>query len=109
MLKKMLVLAGALALSTLLFAGDKTYKINFSAPCVAGAAQLPAGEYKLELKGSIAFFTDEAKHKSFTTPAKVETVEKKYEATTAETTKDGDTTKVKAIRLGGGMTRVIFD
>jgi hypothetical protein len=109
MLKKILILVGVLALAALAFAGDKTYSITFSNPTAVGAAKLVPGEYKIEVKGAIVFFSDRISHKSFTTPGKLVAVEKKYDSTSTETVKDGDVTRVKAIRLGGSAERLEFD
>ncbi len=86
------------------------YKMQVSSASVVGNnVQLPAGAYTIELRGTIAMFINEDKGTSFTAPAKVETVEAKYEATTAETSKDGNLNRIKAIRLGGTTTRLNFE
>lgn len=109
MLKKILVLVGVLALAMFAFAGEKTYKITISSPTSIGTIQLVPADYKIEVKGAIVFFSDSVSHKSLSTPGRLTTVDKKYDGTISETVKDGDKTRVKAIRLGGTNNRLEFD
>lgn len=85
------------------------YTLIISTPSLVGNIKLDPGNYTLEMRGAIAVFANQEKGTSFTTQAKSETVESKYEATSAETTKEGAMNRIHAIRLGGATTRLTFD
>jgi hypothetical protein len=106
-MKKFLVVA-ALALSSLTVVSAKTYEITLSGPTKAGNVQLKPGQYKLKVEGANAIFTEINSSKSFTTPVKVETTEKKFEDTKVQTTKDGNVDKIEEIDLGGSKTKLGF-
>ena len=106
-MKKTFVLAVALSLSTLCFAGQKSYEIVISKAATVGALKLAAGTYKVKVDGANATFTD-AKFNTVSTPVKVETVAKKTSLTAvdASTTADGEV--VTSITLGGTTTKLDF-
>jgi len=115
-MKKLLVI-GVLALSSLSMTarggqhhllGAKTYEITIAAPTKAGSVQLKAGQYKVKVEGSNATFTDMNSSQSLTTPVKVETGDKKFDDTTVQITKDGDTNRLEEIDLGGSKTKLEF-
>jgi hypothetical protein len=106
-MKKSLILAGALSLSAICFAGTKTYDISLSSPAKIGSTVLAAGEYKLQVQGANAIFTD-ARHKSFTAPVKVVNVAKKNPYTAVDTAPDQGAEKITSIELGGSTTQLTF-
>jgi len=106
-MRKFMVVA-ALAISSLALLNAKSYDIILSGPTKAGNVQLKPGEYKLKVDGSNATFTDVNSSKSFTTPVKIETSEKKFDDTRVQSTKDGDTDKIEEIDLGGSKTKLGF-
>ncbi len=106
-MKKLFVVT-VLALSSLTIAGAKSYEIVLSNATKAGAVQLKPGQYKVKVDGSNVTFTDVNTTKSFTTPAKVQTTEQKFDATKVQTTKDGDTERLQEIDLGGSKTKLEF-
>jgi hypothetical protein len=106
-MKKFLVVA-ALALSSLSIVSAKTYEIILSGPTKAGSVELKAGQYRLKVDGANAIFTDINSAKSFTTPVKVETTDKKFDDTKVQTTKDGNLDKIEEIDLGGSKTKLGF-
>jgi hypothetical protein len=106
-MKNFLVMA-ALALSSLTIANAKTYEITLSGPAKAGSVELKAGQYKLKVDGANATFTDVNSSKTFTTPVKVQTTEKKFDDTKVQTTKDGNVDKIEEIDLGGSKTKLGF-
>ena len=73
MTKQSLLFIGALALSTVAFAGPKSYDIVLFAPTQAGSNQLAAGEYHVQVQGSNAIFTNVDTRHSFVAPVKVAT------------------------------------
>jgi hypothetical protein len=69
---------------------------------------LAAGEYKLQIQGSNAVFTDAKTRKTFTAPVKVETSTKKYQFTAVDTAPDAGSEKITSIELGGSTTQIAF-
>ncbi len=106
-MRKFIVMA-ALAISSLTVLSAKSYEIILSGPTKAGNLQLKPGQYTLKVKGDQAVFTDINSSKSFTTPVKVETTEKKFDDTRVQSTKDGDVDKIQEIDLGGSKTKLGF-
>ena len=106
-MRKALVVA-ALAIASLAVVSAKTYDIILSGPAKAGSVQLKPGQYTLKVNGSNAIFTDVNSSKSYTTPVKVETTDKKFDDTRVQSTKDGDTDKIEEIDLGGSKTKLGF-
>jgi len=106
-MKKSLVLGVVLSLSSICFAGQKSYDVIFSAPAKVSGVKLPAGEYKLKVDGANAIFTD-SKSKTVSAPVKVETGSKKFAYTSVDASKNGDVDTVNAIELGGSTTRLEF-
>ncbi len=107
-MKKSLVLGVVLSLSSLCFAGQKSYDVIFSAPATVGSVKLAAGEYKVKVDGANAVFTDSKSFKSVTAPVKVETGTKKFQFTAVDATKDSGVDKINAIELGGSTTKLEF-
>jgi hypothetical protein len=106
-MRKFLVVA-ALAVSSLTIVNAKTYEIILSGPTKAGSVELKAGQYKLKVDGANAIFTEINSAKSFTTPVKVQTGDKKFDDTKVQTTKDGNIDKIEEIDLGGSKTKLGF-
>jgi hypothetical protein len=98
----------ALALASLTMLSAKTYQIILIAPTKAGSVQLKPGQYSLKVVGSNVTFTDENSSKTFTTPAKIETVDKKYDDTKVQSSKDGENDRIEEIDLGGSKTKLGF-
>ena len=107
-MKKSLILAGALSLGAICFAGTKSYDINLTTPAKAGNVVLAAGQYKLSVQGTNAVFTDARTRKSFTAPVKVETAPKKFHYTSVDTAPDQGSDKITSIELGGSTTQIAF-
>ncbi|SPE38545.1 conserved exported hypothetical protein [Candidatus Sulfopaludibacter sp. SbA6] len=110
---KKLLATGVLTLFSLslLSAGTpraKSYEITIVSLTKAGSVQLKPGQYKVKVEGSNAIFTDVNSSKSVTTPVKVETGDKKFDDTTVQITKDGDTNRLDEIGLGGSKTKLEF-
>src|SRR6476659_5044245 len=105
---KKFVLVAALAVSSLTIVSAKTYDIVLSNPTKVGSVQLKPGQYKLKVDGANAIFTDLNSSKSFTTPVKVETGDKKFDDTRVQSTKDTDGDRINEIDLGGSKTKLGF-
>jgi hypothetical protein len=106
-MKKSLVLGVVLSLSSLCFAGTKSYDVIFSAPASVSGVSLPAGEYKVKVDGANAVFTDK-KSKSVTAPVKVENGTTKFSVTAVDASKEGSVDKINAIEFGGSTTKLEF-
>jgi hypothetical protein len=105
---KTLLAVGVLAVSSLSILSAKTYDLTITGPTKAGSVQLKAGQYRLKVDGANATFTDVSTSKSFTTPVKVETTDKKFDDTKVQSTKDGDAERIEEIDLGGSKTKLGF-
>lgn len=108
MTRKSLFMAGVLAVFALSTASAKTYEIVLSTPTKAGNVLLKAGEYTLKLAGSKATFIQVDSDKSFTVDVKVENADKKFDETRIDSTKEGDTSVITDIQLGGSTTKLEF-
>lgn len=108
MTNKLPLLIGALALSSLAIAGQKSYDVVLTAPTKAGSVQLAAGEYKVKVEGSNAVFTDEHTRASFTVPVTVENSNTKFDATSLDSTTQGNTAQITSIQLGGSKIKLEF-
>jgi hypothetical protein len=107
MTKKSLLFIGALALSTVSFASTKSYEVLIVTPTQAGATQLAAGEYRLQVEGSNAIFTNIDTNHSFVAPVQIEATQK-HQMTAVETKKDGSNTRITCIDLGGSTETLQF-
>lgn len=106
---KSLVLSGTLALASLSIASAKSYDIILSSPTQVSNLQLKAGEYRFQLKGNNAIFTNVESGKKYTAPASLKTVDKKYDVTAVDTNRKSDADQMQAIELGGTSTKVEFN
>jgi hypothetical protein len=108
-MKKTFVLGVVLSLSSVVFAGQKSYDVIFNAPATVGSVKLAPGQYTVKVNGDNAVFTNSQNAKSVSTPVKVvESGAKKYQYTAVDSTKEGDSEKVNAIELGGSTTKLEF-
>lgn len=107
MTKQSLLFIGALALSTVAFAAPKSYSILLLTPTQAGNTQLAAGEYRVQVQGSNAVFTNRDNNHSFVAPVKVATTQK-HEVTAVETKTDAGSAHITAIDLGGSSETLQF-
>jgi hypothetical protein len=108
MKNRSLFMAGALALAGLSLLSAKSYDIIISSATKAGTVQLTPGEYKVKVDGSNAVFTNVDNNKSYTTPVKVKSQEKKFDVTAVDTTKVNGTDQMTAIELGGSASELQF-
>ena len=107
-MKKTFVLGIALCLSTMMFAGTKSYQVVFTSTAKIGSVKLVPGEYTVKVDGANAIFTNNQSSKSVTAPVKIETGKRKFQVTAIDSTKEGDAENVKAIELGGTSTTLEF-
>jgi hypothetical protein len=107
-MKKSLVLGAMLFVSTLAFAGPKSFTVVFDKPTTVGSITLAPGEYKVKVDGANAVFTNNSSYKSVTTPVKVETADKKFKDTAVDSTRNAAGEVVNAITVGGTTTKLEF-
>jgi len=107
MTKKSLLFLGALALSSVAFAGPKNYEIQLIAPTQAGSMHLTAGVYRLQVLGSNAVFTNEDNRHTFVAPVKIATTQK-HEQTAVETNSDTGSSRITSIDLAGSDSTLEF-
>lgn len=106
---KSLLITGTLALASLSIASAKSYDIILSSPTKVTNVQLKPGEYKVQVQGSNAIFTDVESGKKFTAPAAMKTADKKFDVTAVDTDKKADADHMQAIELGGTNTKIEFN
>ena len=107
-MKKSLLLIGFVSLSSLAFAGTKSYEIVLDNPIKAGAVQLAAGDYKVKVEGTRATFTDTRTNKSVTTDVTLKTTDRKFAHTAVDSSKQNGGDRIDAIELGGSNTEIDF-
>jgi uncharacterized Fe-S center protein len=107
-MKNSLVIGAMLFVSTLAFAGPKSFTVTFDKPATVGSVTLAPGEYKVKVDGANAVFTNNFSYKSVTTPVKVETGEKKFKDTAVDSVRNGAGETVNSIAIGGSTTKLEF-
>jgi hypothetical protein len=106
MTAKSLLLIGTLALAGI--ASAKSYDVTLSTPTKAGSLTLAAGEYSVNVLGSIAVFTNVETGKKFIAAVKAQDAGKRFDATAVDcNTKDG-AERITAVELGGSSTKLEF-
>jgi hypothetical protein len=103
-----MLMAAVLTIFCLTLASAKTYDISLTSPAKVGDVQLKAGEYRMQVAGNKATFTDVATLKTYTTEIKIENSDTKFDGTKVNTTMDGATAVVKDIEIGGSKIRIDF-
>ena len=108
MTAKSLLIVGALGMASLGIASAKSYDITLDSRAMVGSQELKAGNYKLKVEGTQAVFIDVQSSKSWTAPVKVENGAQKFDATTVESTQQGDMAHINSIDLAGSNTKLEF-
>jgi len=98
---------GALFLSMVAMGSAKSWDITVDSGTKAGNIVLPAGNYSVKLNNNQALFTS-GSGKKYTVPVKVENAAKKFDQTTVQTEKQGDTQVIQSIDLGGTTEQLDF-
>ena len=96
-----------LSLMSLSLVFAKTYNFSLSSPVSAGAVELKAGTYKVDVEGSAVVLKDEDGRK-IDANATVETVEQKYDQTSVVTSNQDGTNRLEYIELGGTKDKIEF-
>ena len=98
-MKKSFVLGVMLALSTLAFAGQKSFTVVFDKAATVGTVTLTPGEYKVKVDGTNAVFTNSSNFKSVSTAVKVENGEKKFKDTAVDSVTSASGQTVQSISV----------
>lgn len=111
MLKKFVVAFAILALA-LAVAGTVpgmvgNYKITLLQPSVVKGNALKAGEYRLNVGADKVTIVNGKQ--SIEVPAKIESVDKKFDSTAIRYTEEGGKSSISEIRLGGTKTKLVFN
>jgi hypothetical protein len=85
-----------------------SYKITFTQPSTVKGVELKAGDYRLTIVADKITITS-GKKTMVEAAAKVETEEKKFDATAIRYVTEGGKVKVSEIRVGGTKTKVLFE
>ncbi len=106
-MKKCLFLFGVLGLAIM---SAKSYDVSLAAPATVGNNKLTRGEYKVEVNGSKAVFTNAMDpKKTFEANVKVENVGSKFEHTAIESRRVAGEDHIKQIQLGGTKLQLDFN
>ena len=108
MTARAVLLVGVLTLSSLAVARTKSYAVSLSEPVKVHNTQLAPGDYKVTIEGSNAVFNDTQKGTSYTLPVRVENAPRKFDVTAMDTVRQGDSTNLTSISLGGSKTKLDF-
>jgi hypothetical protein len=112
MVKKILVVSAILALAAMAFAGTipaakSSFHITLMQPSVVNGTDLKPGDYKLNLgDGKITLVQGKI---SVEAPAKIETVESKFDSTAIRYTDQAGKQSVAEIRIGGSKTKIVLN
>ena len=88
-------------------ANAKTYKMNLYQPAMFGSTELQPGAYQIEVVDQKVTVRNGKLQGEC--PVNVETVERKYDATSVRLVNgDGGKLRIQEIRLGGTKTKLVF-
>src|SRR3978361_1577275 len=105
---KTLILVSVLSVFTISMAVAKSLEVSFASPTKVGSVELKAGDYRLNVDGTKAVFTDVSTLKTFKTNVKVENSDTKFNNTRVVTSTEGGSTVVKQIEIGGSKMKAVF-
>jgi hypothetical protein len=105
---KSIVLAAALGLASMTIASAKSYNVVLSAPTAAGAAQLPAGSYKIDVTTHYATFTNLENKKSVMVLYRLNSTPTTYDRTAVDLKSDGSAQRIESIELENSGSKLEF-
>lgn len=100
--------AGILAFTALSVAAPKSCEILLPQRTVAGTNTLAPGQYRVQVEGTQAVFTNVMTGRAVAAPVKVETT-KNHEASAVAVDKRGDTRVLKSIELANSDQTLQFE
>jgi hypothetical protein len=104
MIAKSLLFIGTLALAGI--ASAKSYDVVLSAPANAGSLKLAAGEYSVNVQGSIAVFTNLETGKKFIAAVSAQGSAIKFGATAVDVKTADGASRITSLELGGSSTKL---
>ena len=104
MLKRIAIIA----LVAVSLASAKTYTFVVSDVAQAGSVQLKPGTYNLKVNGSDVVLVNSVGQK-IEVNAKIEAADQKFDNTAIATTKEGGTSRILFVNLGGTRSKVVFE
>ena len=105
---KAIIFTAALGLSTLCFAGPKTYNITLGQNTVAGDTRLSAGAYQLSVNGAIATFTNMDTNKSVMVMVRPELGFRSFERTAVDVKTENGADRLQYIQLQDSSNTLAF-
>ena len=105
---KSLILAGALALSSVAFAAPHTYSLRLSEAATAGDVTLAPGDYRISLDGHLATFTNLDNNKTVFLMVRVDTSLSTFERTSVDTKKVDGVDRIESIRFQSSNSKLEF-
>ena len=114
MVKKLVLIFAVLAIAAAAVAGTlptghSNYKITLFRPAVLSGTEFKAGDCVLTLNVVDAKATLTQGKQSVVVPAKIESVDQKFDITAVRLTRDGDKQNIAEIELGGTKTKVTLN
>ncbi len=103
------VLAIAAAVAGTLPTGHSNYKITLFRPAVLNGTEFKAGDCVLSLDFVDSKATLTQGRQSVVVPAKIESVDQKFDITAVRLTRDGDKQNIAEIEIGGTKTKVTMN
>ena len=103
-MKKLILSFATLALAV---ASADTYKVTLFQPSLVNGKELKAGDYKVEVKDSVA--TIRNGKSSVEAPVKVETGTDKFSSTSVRYQNGDGKYRIQEIRVGGTNTKLVFN
>jgi hypothetical protein len=93
--------------TTAIFANAESYKVKLVDPVVVDGKELKAGDYKVDVNDTTAVIRNGKD--STEVKVKMESTDRKYDATTVRCTKENGKNNLQEIRVGGTKTKLVFD
>jgi len=105
---KTVILAAALGLASLTFAGTKTYNVVLNSSTRVGNATLTSGSYKLNLDGHVATFTNVDSGKRQMVLVHFTDSDVNYQHTALDLINQNGTQRMEAIELEDSNSKLEF-
>ncbi len=105
---KSVILSAALGLCSLTFASAKSYNVVLTAPAAAGAFQLSAGAYTLNVDGRIATFTNVETNKSVMIVVRQDAATRAFDRTAVDVKDENGAARLESIELAGSTNVLEF-
>ncbi|MCS7026712.1 MAG: hypothetical protein NZV14_18085 [Bryobacteraceae bacterium] len=97
---------GFLVLTLAIASAAETYRVTIFQPSMVAGKQLKPGDYKITVEGDKAILSQG--RVAVEAPAKLETVEKKFNNTSVHYTNVDGKMQVQEIRIGNSNKKIVF-